>query len=164
MVSTRSNNSANKKLGKSRKLVDYAESETSDNEEIVTPSSRSRSRSSHYESSDSESSHSESSHSESSSSSYSESSGSSSQSSQETVVSEYSVSSNEECNHDENDENDSDYEYESQSESDDDDEEYDCEFDELTILHNKLLKWKEMNNVTSEDAMLIHSLLMLRFA
>lgn len=155
MVSTRgrSNNSSNK-LGKSRKLVDYAESETSDNE---TPLRTSRS---YKESSSSES---ESSGSESSGSCYSESSSSSYSSAQETSESESecSVSSNE-CDH--TSESDSDYEYETQSESDDEEDEYDCEFDELTILHNKLLKWKEMNNVTSEDAMLIHSLLMLRFA
>ena len=57
------------------------------------------------------------------------------------------------------DEDDPDYEYESESESDD---EYDSEFEDLMELHTQLKKWKEKHDISYDDALLIHSLVMIR--
>lgn len=136
-----------------KKLVFYSDSEESDNE-------------SEYESeNDSSSSGSETSGSESGSESDSEYSSSDDSGSEYSSDDASSTATGDvvdltgDSDEDDDSEDDPDYEYESQSDvefSDDD-------FHELSVLASQVLRWKHEHNISYDDVLLIHSMLMLRF-
>jgi len=64
----------------------------------------------------------------------------------------------------ETDNNNSDPDYEYESDEYNSDDSYDSEFEDLMEMHNQLKKWKEKHNITYDDALLIHSLVMIRYS